>query len=252
MRKFILLTCLLSLSFNFIAQRNIRDSVIGTPYVGVQYTGVFPGGDLAERFGYFNQIGAYAGYKTKHNWMFGLDGNFYFGNQIKDRSLLANFVDPNGVITNLDGGSGTVLLFMRGFNANATIGKLFPVLSPNPNSGIMVQLGAGYLLHKYRIETNDEVIPQFEEDYRKGYDRLAIGFNTSEFIGYSFMANQGVYNFYAGLYFQQGFTRNQRDLNWDQPNTPVSKDLRLDLQYGFRGGWIIPIYKRQPKEFYFN
>ncbi|MDX1446896.1 hypothetical protein [Lishizhenia sp.] len=253
MIRFVLLISLLLLVSNVQAQRNVKDTVIGTPYVGIQYTGAFPQADLAERFGFFNQIGTFAGYKTSKNWIYGFDGNYYFGGIIKDRSLLSNFVDPNGIISEAEAGnSGTVLLFMRGFNANFSIGKIFPVLSPNPNSGLMVQLGAGYLLHKYRIETNDDFIPQFENDYRKGYDRLTIGVNTSQFVGYSFMANTGVYNFYAGLYFQQGFTRNQRDLNWDQPDVPVSKDLRFDHQIGLRAGWLIPIYKRQPKDFYLN
>ena len=66
------------------------------------------------------------------------------------------------------------------------------------------------------------------------------------------MADQGIYNFYAGFYFQQGFTRNQRSQFWDKPNETVSQDIRLDLMYGFRVGWLIPIYKRQPKDFYFN
>lgn len=253
MNRFVLIICLLTFVGNSFAQRNVKDEAIGTPYIGVQYTATLPQADLLDRFGFFNQVGSFAGYKTKKNWLYGIDGNFYFGSVINDRSMLSNFVDPNGIITEAESGnSGTVLLYMRGFNTNLTVGKIFPVLSPNPNSGIMVQFGAGYLLHKYRIETNDDYIPQFENDYRKGYDRLTIGINTSQFVGYSFMANTGVYNFYAGFYFQQGFTRNQRDLNWDQPDVPVSKDLRFDHQIGIRAGWLIPIYKRQPKDFYLN
>lgn len=253
MNKIVALLCLVCVISSSWAQRNVKDSAIGTPYIGLQYTAALPMADLAQRYGFFNQAGTFAGYKTKKNWLYGVDANFYFGNEIKDRSLLANFIDPNGVITEAEGGSsGTVLLFMRGFSSNLSVGKIFPVLSPNPNSGLMVQFGAGYVLHKYRIETNNDFIPQFENDYRKGYDRLTVGVNTSQFLGYSFMANAGVYNFYAGLYFQQGFTRNQRDLNWDQPETPVSKDIRFDHQIGLRAGWLIPIYKRQPKEFYLN
>jgi hypothetical protein len=107
-------------------------------------------------------------------------------------------------------------------------------------------------MHKYRIETQDHVVPQIELDYRKGYDRLTTGLNTHQFIGYSFMANQGFVNFYGGFYFQQGYTFNRRTLFFDQPETPVSTDIMLDLQYGLKFAWLIPIYKRQPKEYYFD
>jgi len=66
------------------------------------------------------------------------------------------------------------------------------------------------------------------------------------------MANQGVYNFYGGFYFQQGFTQDQRDIFWDKPNEFVSKDIRIEYQFGFKVGWLVPVYKRQPKEFYFD
>jgi hypothetical protein len=135
---------------------------------------------------------------------------------------------------------------------NASFGKLFPVLSPNSNSGILVHVGAGYLLHRLRIETNDQVVPQIELDYKKGYDRLTMGVNFHQFIGYSFLANSGAYNFYGGFYLQQGLTKNQRTIFFDQPDVPVSTATRIDVQYGFRLGWYIPFYKRQPKEFYFD
>ena len=60
------------------------------------------------------------------------------------------------------------------------------------------------------------------------------------------------YNFYLGAYFQQGFTKNRRTIFFDQPDIPVSTDLMFDGQIGFRFGWLIPVYKRQPKSYYFN
>ncbi len=233
-------------------QRDVSDEVIGTPYVGIQYGLNGTGGDLADRYGLTNALGVYAGYKTKGNWMFGLDGNYLFGNDIRIDGLLDNVKDSKGQYVNTSGEPGIVLLFNRGFHVNVSVGKIFPILSPNPNSGIMVQLSAGYLWHRLRIETQEDDIPQLQGDYRKGYDRLTIGANTGQFIGYSFMANQGIFNFYGGFYFQQGFTRNQRDVFWDHPNEQVSQDLRIEHLYGFRVGWIIPIYKRQPKDYYYN
>ncbi len=242
----------LVLSFSTYSQRDVSKETIGTPYCGIQYGLNWTGEDLADRYGLTNALGAFAGYKTKRNFIFGLDGNYLFGNDIRIDGVLDNLRDEQGNITNSSGGPAIVLLFNRGFHVNGSIGKVFPILSPNPNSGIMVQLSAGYLWHRLRVETQEDDVPQLQGDYRKGYDRLTIGVNTAQFIGYSFMADQGIYNFYAGFYCQQGFTRNQRSEFWDKPNEVVSQDLRLELMYGFRVGWLIPIYKRQPKDYYFN
>jgi hypothetical protein len=115
-----------------------------------------------------------------------------------------------------------------------------------------VNVGAGFLAHKIRIETQDHVVPQLELDYRKGYDKLTSGLNTSQFIGYSFMANKGFANFYGGFYAQQGYTFNRRTVFFESPEIEVSKDMMLDLQFGAKFAWIVPIYKRQPKDFYFD
>ncbi len=248
----VLLTFIVGLLTNQgIAQRNVTEA-IGTPYVSIQYGLQWPSGDFKERYGLTNSIGSHAGYKTKHNWIYGLEGNFFFGNQIHIEGLLQNLMDEHGQITNTSGGPATVTFFNRGFNVNVSIGKIFPIWSPNPNSGPMIRVTAGYRWTKLRIATIDDEVPQLEGDYKKGYDRLEIGLNTSQFIGYNFMANRGLYNFYAGAYFQQMFTKDQRSIYWDHPNRLVNKDLRISYFFGFQVGWLIPIYKRQPKKFYYN
>lgn len=239
--------------FQFIiAQRNVRDSAIATPLIGVHYGGNFTALDLAKRYGYFNHIGISAGYKTANNWYLSIDGNFMFGNQTRMTGLFDHLVDEYGNITDVNGDIAVVLVYPRGVNANFSFGKLFPVFSPNSNSGILFHLGVGYLLHRLRIETNDQVVPSLELDYKKGYDRLTTGVNFHQFLGYSFLANAGAWNFYGGFYIQEGLTKNRRTIFFDQPNSPVSTKLRLDVQYGFRIGWYIPFYRRMPKDYYFD
>lgn len=251
MKKIFILVIFLY-SLQIFSQRNLRDSIIGTPWIVVHYGGNWSKGDLAKRFGYWNHLGAMAGYKTSRNWFLGFDGNFMFTDQIKATALFDELVDEFGNITDVNGDVAQVLVLGRGFNVNISIGKVFPVLSPNENSGLFIQTGGGYLLNKWRIETRDQVVPMIETDYRKGYDRLAVGFNLHQFIGYAFMANKGVINFYGGFYAQRGFTKFQRTVNFDQPDIPVSKATLNDIQIGFRAGWFIPIYKRRPKDFYYN
>lgn len=250
--KKILLFIFILFAFQLICQRNIKDSTIGSPLIGVHYGGNWTAGDLASRYGYFNHIGINAGYKTNKNWYYGLDANFMFGNQTRMTGIFDHLVDDKGNITDVNGDIALVLVYPRGVNVNLAFGKIFPVFSPNSNSGIFINGGVGYLLHRLRIETNDQVVPQIELDYKKGYDRLTMGVNFHQFIGYSFLSNSGAYNFYGGFYLQEGLTKNQRTIFFDQPDVPVSTATRLDIQYGFKLGWYIPFYKRQPKDYYFD
>jgi hypothetical protein len=241
---------LLLFSNSCFSQRNVTDSIISTPLLGGHYGGNWTQGDLADRFGYLNHVGVLAGYKTSKNWFWGVEGNFIFGNRLRISDPLVALRDSKGNITDQNGDIAKVLLSARGFNANLTFGKLIPVLSPNVNSGILIHGGVGYLAYKMRIDTPDHVVPLIELDYRKGYDRFTNGINFHQFIGYLFMANKGFFNMYGGFYIQEGITKNVRSIFFDTPDVPVSKEPRLDVQVGFKLGWIIPVYKRLPKDYY--
>jgi hypothetical protein len=242
----------LFVSVSLNAQRDISTEKIGTSLLGFHFGLNQPTNDLENRFGLLNHIGIMSGYKTKRNWFFGIDGNFIFGNTIKETSLLDNLKDDQGNITDLNGDIAQVILSGRGFNTNLTVGKIIPIVGPNKNSGIFIHSGIGIIEHKIRIESNKQVIPQVELEYKKGYDRLALGYCIHEFIGYIHLSNNGRINFYGGFYAQQGFTKNQRTLNFDQADVKVSTLTRKDFSYGFKVGWFIPIYKRQTKEYYYN
>ncbi len=252
MIRILFLLAFLVVTGNSFAQRNVRDSIIGTPWVALHYGLNSPGGDLATKFGILNHLGSMAGYKTTKNWVFGFDGNFIFGNRIKIPSLLANLADDQGNITDANGDIALIVVTARGFNVNVMVGKVIPIWSPNQNSGIYVHAGIGYVQHKVRVETQDQVIPTLELEYRKGYDRYTTGVNLHQFVGYAFLANQGIFNFYGGFYAQEGFTYNRRDVFFDLPGEPVSKKQMFELQLGFKVGWFIPVYQRKPKDFYYD
>lgn len=233
------------------SQRNVKDAPIGTPMVGIHYTSIWPQADLADRYGYMNQLGLTAGYKTKKNWVYGIEGNFIFGNKIRVENLFAKLVDDKGNITEVGGGPGVVELFSRGFNINAHAGKILPWLSPNPNSGIYISGGIGYTLSKIRIETTHDVIPLIETENKRGYDRQAIGLSLHQFVGYSHLSSRRIIHFYVGFYANEGFTRFSQSYFYDT-GEPSSSDIQLDIQIGVRGGWYIPIYRRKAKTVYFN
>lgn len=243
----LILGILLLGTFPAQSQHNIKDSSIFTPLISFNYAFQLPGGDLSERFGANSNLGFSANFKLKSQWMIGLDYNFMFGNRVKEYGILDSLRTDNGYIINNNGQPAQILLFERGHAVYLTFGRLFPVWGPNPNSGIFAKIGVGYLQHKIRIEHNNDNVPPLNGDYKKGYDRLTSGLMVNQFIGYQYLSNSRLLNFYAGLDFQQAFTQNRRSYNFDTMEQDTSE--RLDLLFGIRVGWIIPIYKRAPKDF---
>ena len=105
-------------------------------------------------------------------------------------------------------------------------------------------------MHKIRIESIYDAVPQLEGDYRHGYDHLTMGFATKQFVGYLFQHNTRFLNFYAGFEFMQGFTYNVRNYNFDIQGPDPG--MKLDFMYSFKFGWMIPVYKRLPREVYYD
>ncbi len=242
--------CLVLIVFAKFAngQSGVKDSIIHFPYIGVSYGYFMPGGDLDNRFGNASILGIKTHYKTTKNWVFGFSGGFIFGGDVKQDKLFEQISTDNGQIIGLDGLYADVRVFERGYMAGATIGKIINFKKPNPNSGLMISATAGFIQHKIRIETIGNTVPQLRNEYKKGYDHLTNGFQLTEFIGYTYFSNRQLVNFYAGLEFVQGFTSNRRDYNFE--NLTGSDKNRLDLMYGFKLGWILPLYKKKPAAFY--
>jgi hypothetical protein len=78
------------------------------------------------------------------------------------------------------------------------------------------------------------------EAYQKGYDRLTMGPALTQFVGYSYQSNNRYYNFFIGVDFMEAFTKSVRKYNYD--TRQADTDQRLDITYGLRVGWLIPIY----------
>jgi hypothetical protein len=110
-------------------------------------------------------------------------------------------------------------------------------------------LGVGYLQHKIKIDYRDGTVYQLSEEMRKGYDRLHTGIATRQFIGYQYFGKRNLMNFYGGFEFNQGFTKNRREFNYDTRS--FDKERKFDFLYGFKVGWVIPFRSRETEEFYY-
>jgi hypothetical protein len=232
------------------AQFGVRDSAVGFSALAVTGAYQFPGGELADRFGNNFAVGASFLRKTAGNWIWWADGNFIFGGEVKENDILSGISTSQGYIIASNGTYADVYLHERGYAVFLKAGKLFPVFGPNENSGITLTLGAGFLQHKIFIEDKGNLATQLSSEYKKGYDRLSNGLCLSQFAGYSNFSNNRRINFYAGLEAWEGFTKNRRTVNFD---TGLADDInRLDVFIGIRIGWIFPLYKRMPRDIYYD
>lgn len=236
--------CFQTIAFS---QRNLKDSTISQVIVGLNYKFNFTGGDLNKRWGFNNTVGFDFHYKFKNNLTIGCDAGFIFGNQLKDTTIFDDVINSNGEITSLAGAPAIVVFLMRGAHGMLNAGYLFNKLGNNPNSGLWIHGGFGYFMHKIRIESLYDDVPQLEGDYKKGYDRLTMGFASRQFIGYLFQHDYRFLNFYAGVEFIEGFTYNVRNYNFDLGGPDPGQ--KFDFMYSIKFGWMIPIYKRQPTSY---
>jgi len=232
------------------AQVSVKDSSIFIPLISGSYAYQIPGGDLSKRFGNNSNLGVDILFKTKRNFIYGIQYSFLFGDKIYENSILDNLKNKDGWIINKNGQEAIVRMFERGQSYMGKIGYLFNVLTPNPNSGFFVTLSGGYLHHKIKIDNVGNDVPQLNKNLKKGYDRLTGGIAVQGFVGYLFLSNSKLTNFWVGVEFTNAWTQSLRSFNYDTMQADTQK--RIDQLTGFRFGWTIPIYKKSPREFYYD
>ena len=240
-----------SISTNAFSQVNISDSSISMPLIKIGYTANISSNDLKDRFGFTSFLNFDFSYKFKSQWNVGIKYDYLFGNVVRDTSMLDDLKTSNGGIISNSGDFGVFEPLARGHQLSIYGGRLFPVFSPNPNSGIMVNFGIGILIHKISYNNISGDITQLNGEFLKGYDRYTSGLSLHQFIGYRFMSNNRLLNFYAGFEFTEGFTKIKRDYQVDYSIGDERYGNRKDFMYSFKFGWILPLHKRMPKEYYY-
>lgn len=231
------------------AQKNVRDSLLRLTAIGGHMGLSVPMGDLGKRFGFGENSGGAVLFKTKSNLTLEANFSVFYGNRVKEDTLLKNITTSQGYVLNVEGSVVDVIMFERGFNVGLRVGKIFPIIGPNPNSGLHPQFGIGFMQHHIKYETYFEAVPQLMGNYRKGYDMLTNGLALMQGVGYQHFSNKRLINYYIGLEVYEGFTKNRRSINF----TTGLKDTqqRLDLLTCLTIKWYFPLYKRQPNDFYF-
>ena len=225
------------------------DSALGVPIIGIHFGAHLPGGDMVKRFGPNLCTGAQFLYKTKKNFIYGVEANYLFGSGVKEDVLKA-LKTPEGYVVDNAGYPADIRVTERAITMHAIFGKIFRLASANANSGLMVNVGVGFLQHKINLYDAQRNIAAIKGDRVYGYDRLTGGLSITEFVGYLFLSENRMLNFYFGMDCYQSFSKSLRKLNYDtaQPDTK----RRLDILTGLRIGWALPLYRKKPNDFYYN
>lgn len=246
---FTLFVCCLLISTSNFAQSE-KEEVDNLPAVLIHfdYSYQMPLGDMSDRFTNNSAIGFGGIYKTRNNWLLGLDGQFFFGGDVKE-DFASNITTVEGFVLGEDGLYAELDVRQQGVYGMAKIGRLFSKKgAANPNSGWTVLLGVGYLQHKIQIEDRNRTVPQFQGDYRKGYDRLSSGIAFSQFIGYTHLSLNRRVNFFIGVEAVQAFTKGRRSILFNTQMEGTAS--RVDLLVGPKIGWTFPIYVESKEGFY--
>lgn len=246
---FFLVLVLVALYGQSMAQRNVRDSTLSFVSLGANIGFQYPFADLAKRFGYGGLVGGQLMWKTKSNFTFDVNYGFLFGNRVKEDTILKPIMTSQNYVISREGEPVDVFLSERGFLIYGRVGRIFRIGNANINSGLHVNIGAGFLQHKIKITEASQKAPQLLGDYLKGYDRLSNGIMVTQAIGYSHFSDYKLINYYIGVEFYEGITQNRRTVNFDTGKPENNQRLDLFGNVVFR--WYFPVYKRQPQDFYF-
>ena len=216
-----------------------------------------PAADMAKRFGVSYRVGPSVLYKTSSNWIFGVKWDFILGSKIKQDSLMINITDKysakSGGLYEFINNSGErvgIPVYERGYAAGITAGKIIPINRLHPDNGLTLLTTVGFIQHKLDIYDKDKAVPQLRGAYLKGYDRLTNGTFVEEYVGYSYFGKHQLVNFTIGLDALFGFTQDRRDYLFDVMRSDNKQ--RLDILYGLRAGWFIPIFQRKSEDLLFE
>lgn len=199
---------------------------------------LFPTQDLNKRFGTISSIGLGVGYKTNRNVTFNGFYKTLFGNRVKQVDMLDNLRGSSGELIDANGNYASISYAMRGGNLGFKLGKIIRV-EKNANNGIWVQGGFSYLQHRIKIEYQNDVLPQLDNEMYKGYDRLSGGVGFLGSIGYHHITANNTISYFINFDFGFNQTQNLRTYNYDTRSKDQVK--RKDYYNGLSFGIILPV-----------
>ncbi|MEZ4908103.1 MAG: hypothetical protein R2771_10815 [Saprospiraceae bacterium] len=214
------------------------------------YSYDFSGGDLNNRFGNNFHFGiAPSFYFKDSNWSIGTNFDFIFGYNVKENTF-SNLITFDEQILTTELYLSTLATSERGYVAGVFVSKILPLNIKSKRTGIRLDFGVNYMSTWIRFKDESGTIPQLEQPYVRGYDNMTNGLAFREYIGYQYIKTDSKANFNIGIELIQGLTKNIRGYNYESNTANNSKSL--DLLFGLKFGWFLPIYiEDTPEEVYY-
>ncbi|GCD78463.1 hypothetical protein JCM31826_19450 [Thermaurantimonas aggregans] len=238
------------------SQFRVKDDTLGGFFIPINFSASVPSQQLAERFGHSYRTGTGCFYRTFSGWTFGVEADFWFGDRVLTRDqILKSVSNEQGLVLDHMGLDANLMTFQRGWIASFYTGNLIRVLNHNPNSGILITAGGGFLQHRIRLESGHQqsIIYQIENEYQRGYDRLNVGWQGRVFIGYLHAGNYQTYNFIVGIEHLYGRTSSVRGFDYATglPDEGVMTNGLTSLKVS----WFFSMYRervtKEKKYFYY-
>jgi hypothetical protein len=223
-------------------------------FLAPNFTYNFVGGDLHKNYGNNFAIGMDLAVKFKSNWSIDFGFKYYFGGNVKDDffyETFKNLMTDDGYFIQSNGQATTEIadgVEFRGVSFHWQAGKIIPVTKKYRNSGIWIKAGLGVTQHFMFIKNSEDNVPSLQSNknynYKRGYDKLTIGFSLYQFIGYAHMNRRNLFCMYGGIELFESFSKRQRDFDYSLMRKDDSKFF--DAMLGIKIGWIIPLYRHNP------
>ncbi len=241
---------LFSLTFSLSAQQGKESDRAWLIGAGLSANTV--SGDWVDRYRENYSVSAFVGRKFKSNYTLTAEWSYLFGGEVSDRQgALKNVFTPDGQLINISGSYGQVNINQRGTYFNLGIEKTIPLGRLNKNSGLNIGLTGGYMWHWLNVDNVGNDSPQIIDDYAKGYDRLGSGFLLRESLGFIYLSPSRLVNFKLSFEISQIWSQDLRKYYY--PVGELSGEPQLNLLYGLKLNWYIPIYLGgKTEEYYYN
>ncbi len=198
-------------------------------------------GDWADRYPAYTALPLRLEYYHKNKYTLGADFSFYLGSQVNSAGMFPGMTDEDGALRDNNGYPAVVRYYMRGWSSRAYALRIIPLnRNTKKEARWSMQLGGGlgYTRHYTKFNFDLDMVPQLEDEYLGGYDRLTAGTQLFEQIRFQYLDNSSV-SLSAGFEFLQGFTKHQRAYDFTT-RSPQNQGY-FDLGIGAFIGVIIPI-----------
>lgn len=248
----LLLVCLSYFHLEAQSKPIYKDSVTAEWLIGMGMKLELPGGDMSKRFGSNAGVDLNFSRKTASNLIGTGSFTFLFGNKVKESTLDSISVDVNDSFSALINGKGeyqVLSIYERGYSCQLRFGKVFHEVGPTANSGFIARFGAGFIQHKIKYYWAGDGPAPLLNNYYKGYDRLTNGLLLSQSFGYFNQSRSQHVNFILEGEITEGFTRSRR--SWDYDLNAADIKNRVDLFYGLKATWLLPIAHKKSDGIYF-